>query len=129
MCGSRPTKTLLRRTFNGVNDSCLERVSKFKLLGVWQQDNLCWNYRFEQAVKKAINRLYYLRECRKANLPTVRDPRHHDILYQNTPTRICVPVVGRFAHHLEVESQSIQKQVPRYYRDTKNIPSNVRGQM
>ena len=52
------------------DDSCFERVSKFKLLGVWQQDNLCWNYHVEQAVKKAINRLYYLRECRKENLPT-----------------------------------------------------------
>ena len=83
ICGSCLAKTLLRRTFYGVNDSCLERVSKFKLLWVWQQDNLCRNYHVEQAVKKAINRLYYLRECRKANLPTVRDPRHHDILDQN----------------------------------------------
>ena len=53
-----------------INDSCLERVSKCKLLGVWQEDNLCWNYHVEQTVKKASKRLYFLRECRKANLPT-----------------------------------------------------------
>ena len=47
-----------------------ERVSKLKLLGVWQQDNMCWNYHVEQTVKKANKRLYYLRERRKAILPT-----------------------------------------------------------
>ena len=47
-----------------------ERVPKFKLLGLWQQDNLCWNYHVEQTVKKASERLYYLRECKTANLPT-----------------------------------------------------------
>lgn len=53
-----------------INDSCLERVAKFKLLGVWHQNNLCWNYHIEQTVKKANKRLYYLREVRKAGLPT-----------------------------------------------------------
>ena len=42
----------------------------FKLLGVWQQDNPCWNYHVEQTLKKASKRLYFLMECRKANLPT-----------------------------------------------------------
>ena len=64
-CKNSIEPDLLRR-----NDSCLERVSNFKLLGVWQQDNLCWNYHVEQTVKKASKRLYFLRECRKANLPT-----------------------------------------------------------
>ena len=56
---------LLRR-----NDSCLQRVSKLKLLGVRQKDNLYWNYHVQQTVKKASKRLYFLRDCRKANLPT-----------------------------------------------------------
>ena len=47
-----------------INDSCLEGVSKFMLLGVWQQDNLCWNYHVEQTVKKASKRLYFLKECK-----------------------------------------------------------------
>ena len=53
-----------------INDSRLERVSKFKLLRVWQQDNLCWNYHVELPVKKARKRLYFGGECRKANIPT-----------------------------------------------------------
>ena len=53
-----------------INDSCLERVSKFKLLQVQQQDNLYQNHHVEQTVKKANKRLYFLRKCRKANLPT-----------------------------------------------------------
>ena len=53
-----------------INNTQLERVSQFKLLGVWQQNNLRWNYHIEQTTKKACKRLYYLRECRKARLPT-----------------------------------------------------------
>ena len=48
----------------------MERVSQFKLLGVCQQNNLRWNYHFKQTIKKACKRLYHLRECRKARLPT-----------------------------------------------------------
>ena len=48
----------------------MEWVSQFKLLGVWQQNNLRWNYHAEQTIKKACKRLYHLRECRKASLPT-----------------------------------------------------------
>ena len=52
-------------------DSCLERVSKFKLQRVWQQDNLCWNYHVEQTVKKASKRLYcWMNVGIKANPPT-----------------------------------------------------------
>ena len=53
-----------------INNIQLERVSQFKLLGFWQQNNLRWNYHVEQTTKKACKRLYYLRECRKARLPT-----------------------------------------------------------
>ena len=53
-----------------INNAQVERVSQFKLLGVWQQNNLRWNYHVEQTIKKACKRLYHLRECRKARLPT-----------------------------------------------------------
>ena len=53
-----------------INNAQVERVSQFKLLGVWQQSNLRWNYHVEQTIKKACKRLYHLRECRKARLPT-----------------------------------------------------------
>ena len=52
-----------------INNAQVERVSQFKLLGVWQQNNLRWNYHVEQTIKKACKWLYR-RECRKARLPT-----------------------------------------------------------
>ena len=53
-----------------INNAQVERVSQFRLLGVWQQNNLRCNYHVEQTIKKACKRLYHLRECRKARLPT-----------------------------------------------------------
>ena len=53
-----------------INDSWLERVTKFKQPGLWQHDKLCWNYHVEQTVKEAGKRSrYFVRECRRANLP------------------------------------------------------------
>ena len=45
-----------------------ERVNVFKLLGAWFQDDLRWNHHIEEMTKKANRRLFFLRECRKANL-------------------------------------------------------------
>ena len=51
----------------------LERVEVFKLLGVHVQRDLKWNTHVNKIVSKASKRLYFLRECRKANLPTEVD--------------------------------------------------------
>ena len=53
-----------------INNAQVERVSQFRLLGVWQQNNLRCNYHVEQTIKKACKRLYHQREYRKARLPT-----------------------------------------------------------
>ena len=120
-CKNSTEQDLLR-----INDSWLERVSKFKLLGVWKHDNLCWNYHVEQTVKKATNRLYFLRECRKANLPseigiTIYCTKIRPLL------EYASPVWGGFPKYL-AKSCSVYKTVA-YHRDTKKIPSNVRGQV
>ena len=47
----------------------IERVTSFKLLGVWHQNNLKWLRHVEEITKRANKRLYYLRECRRAKLP------------------------------------------------------------
>ena len=47
----------------------IERVPTFKLLGVWQQENLRWNHHINETVRKANKRLHYLRDCHKAQLP------------------------------------------------------------
>ena len=51
------------------NDVYLERVPTFKLLEVWQQNNLSWKYSTEQTIKKANKRLHCQRETRKAGMP------------------------------------------------------------
>ena len=56
--------------------------------------------------------------------------RHHNILYQNMPSsRICFPSVGQFAEVSCRRFAVYTKEVPRYHRVIKNIPSNVRGQV
>ena len=52
-----------------LGNSTIERVTSFKLLGVWHQNDLKWNQHIEEITKKANKRLYFLRECRRANLP------------------------------------------------------------
>ena len=53
-----------------VDRTCIERVNAFKQ-GVMHQDNLKWNSHVEQYItKKASKRLFFLRECHRANLPT-----------------------------------------------------------
>ena len=47
----------------------IERVSSFKLLGVWHQDNLKWHRHVKETVKEANKRIFSLRECRAAKLP------------------------------------------------------------
>ena len=48
----------------------IERVKVFKLLGVPVQSDLKWIAHIDEIVARASKRLYFLRVCRKANLPT-----------------------------------------------------------
>ena len=52
-----------------LGNDIIERVTSFKLLGVWHQNNLKWLRHVEEISKRANKRLYYLRECRRAKLP------------------------------------------------------------
>ena len=53
-----------------IDGEIIERTSSFKLLGVWLQNTLKWNDHFREITKKANRRMFYLRECRRANLPS-----------------------------------------------------------
>ena len=44
-----------------INNQPLERVSFFKVLGLFVQDNLKWNYHIDTTTKKAAKRLHILR--------------------------------------------------------------------
>jgi hypothetical protein len=53
-----------------IGNDTIERVNSFKLLGLWVNNTLKWNTHIEETTKKANKRLFDLRECRRANLPT-----------------------------------------------------------
>ena len=107
-------------------DSCLERVSKFTRGMATRQPMLKLPCLTDS--KKSHEQIV-LFEGMQESKTTHRDPRHHDILYQNTPTFRMRPQCGA-VFRLPCRRVAVYtNQVPRYHRDTKNIPSNVRGQM
>ena len=44
-----------------VEHTTIERVTSFKLLGLWVDDNLKWNTNTNHIIKKAVKRLYLLK--------------------------------------------------------------------
>ena len=51
-----------------VGGSVIERVVTYKLLGVYNSEDLSWNVHIEDIVKKANKRLYALRTLKKSGL-------------------------------------------------------------
>jgi hypothetical protein len=51
-------------------DSEVERVTSFKLLGTWLDDNLKWDSNTEYLVKKARKQLYFLKLFKRYGAPT-----------------------------------------------------------
>ena len=51
-----------------INDTHLERVSVFKLLGVYVSSDLRWETHIEYIVSKAVSRLYFLKHLKRAGL-------------------------------------------------------------
>ena len=52
-----------------INYCVLERVSSYKLLGLWIDDDLKWKSNTEYVVKKAAKRLYFLKTLKGYNAP------------------------------------------------------------
>jgi hypothetical protein len=53
-----------------IGNEMIERVTKFKLLGVTMQNDLKWKSHVQDIVKKESKRIYFVRSCKKANLPS-----------------------------------------------------------
>jgi hypothetical protein len=51
-----------------IGGDVVERVSSFKLLGVWLANNLSWDIHVDKILKKANSRIYALRLLKKAGL-------------------------------------------------------------
>ena len=69
----------------------IERVSSFKLLGVYIESSLCWSTHVNSILKKATSRLYFLKQLKRAGLPS-----HHLLHYYLSVLRpvleCCAPV-------------------------------------
>ncbi len=52
-----------------IDGACVERVSEFRFLGVHLRDDLTWNTNTTATIKKAQQRLYFLRVLRNNHLP------------------------------------------------------------
>ena len=92
----------------------IERVPTFKLLGVWQQENLRWNHHINETVRKANKRLHYLRDCRKAQLApdvgtTVYCTKIHPLLEYASP----VWVVSQITCTSQMKSSKSRTEVSR----------------
>ena len=91
-----------------IEDMDIERVKSFKLLGVWHQNDLKWNKHINEISNKACKRLFCLRECRRANLPT-----EIGILCYETKIRplleYAAPIWGGFPKYLSDEIENIQE--------------------
>ena len=53
-----------------VNEKPIEVVSNVKLLGLNISDNLKWNVHISEIIRKVSSRLYFLRQLKRANVPT-----------------------------------------------------------
>ena len=91
-----------------IDDTELERVKTFKLLGVWIQDDLKWNTHVREITKKANKRLFLLRECRKSFLPS-----EVGLVTYKTKIRPLLeyasPVWNGIPHYLEEELERVQE--------------------
>jgi hypothetical protein len=63
---------ILKTTIRSIKmyDSEFERVTSFKLLGTWFDDNLKWDSNTEYIAKKARKRLYFLKLLKRYGAPT-----------------------------------------------------------
>ena len=52
-----------------INNEEVQRVTEFKFLGVWVNDDLSWNSNTTSVIGKAQQRLYYLRKLKQEGLP------------------------------------------------------------
>ena len=51
-----------------VNNKALERVTHFKILGVWLSDTLSWSHHVHHTTSRASPRLYYIRQLKRSGL-------------------------------------------------------------
>ena len=90
-----------------IGGKMLDRVKEFKLLGVSVQNDLKWDVHVSDIVTRANKRMYYLRVCRKANLP--KDIGLTTFLTNFRPLfEYASPIWGGLPTYLEKDLQRVQ---------------------
>ena len=51
-----------------IDKKAIERVTHFKILGVWLSDTLSWSYHVHYMTSRASPRLYYIRQLKRSGL-------------------------------------------------------------
>ena len=51
-----------------VNNKSIERLTHFKILGVWLSDKLSWSHHVHHMTSRASPRLYYIRQLKRSGL-------------------------------------------------------------
>ena len=51
-----------------VNNKAIERVTNFKILGVWLSDTLFWSHHVYHITSRASPRLYYIRQLGRSGI-------------------------------------------------------------
>jgi hypothetical protein len=93
-----------------IGNDTIERVSLFKLLGLWINNILKRNTHIQEITKKANKRLFYQRECRRANQPikvgliklTCYETKLRPVL------EYAAPIWGGLPQYLTYELESVQ---------------------
>ncbi|PFX11352.1 RNA-directed DNA polymerase from mobile element jockey, partial [Stylophora pistillata] len=96
-----------------INDKQIEVVSSARLLGVIVSDNLRWNAHVESICKKAAKRLYFLKQLKRAKVPS-----EDMLLFYTTCIRPVLEYACPVFHHslpqyLSNEMERLQKRALR----------------
>jgi hypothetical protein len=90
-----------------INGTELEKVEVFKLLGMYVRNDLKWNTHVQDILSRVGRRMYYLWECRRANLPAEVDLTTY--LSKIRPLlEYASPVWGGLPAYLPTELQRVQ---------------------
>ena len=105
-----------------VNNKAIERVTNFKILGVWLSDTLSWSYHVHHMTSRASLRLYYIRQLGRSSLS-----RDDLLVYYKTMVRPILEYACPVCHAGLASGESdlleqIQKRAIRsIYPDSRNI--------
>lgn len=84
-------------------DGPIERVTEFKLLGVYVDSNLSWKKHIEHVTSKAAKRLYFLKVLKRSGLP-----REHLLHYYTAVIRPVLEYCSCVWHHNLPNELSLQ---------------------